>query len=86
MAREIRVEGVGQLWFGIGRGKARFSKQEFCLVIGLKFGCLSNVFNKEYEAFEGGIHHIYFNKNYDLLVSSLPEAFKTVEFKKKKIH
>ena len=42
MVGEIRVEGIGQyeLWFGIGRGKARFSKQEFCLVTSLKFGYL----------------------------------------------
>ena len=88
MAMEIRVEGVSQyeLWFGIGRGKVRFSNREFCLVISLKCDNLSNVINEEYETINGGTHHIYFNKNYDLLVSSLHEAFKTVEFKKKKIH
>ena len=71
--------------YGLGLAdKARFSKRQFCLVIDLKCGCLSNVINKEYEAIDGGIHNIYFNKNYDLLVSSLHEAFKTVKFKDKK--
>ena len=46
-------------------------------------GYLSNVINEEYEAVDGGIHDIYFNKNYDLLVSSLHDAFKIVEFKEK---
>ncbi|XWS42965.1 hypothetical protein CRYUN_Cryun16bG0059200 [Craigia yunnanensis] len=86
MAREIRVKGASEyeLWFGICRCKARFSKREFCLVTGLKCGCLSNIFNEEYEAVDGGIHDIYFNKNSDLHVKSLHEAFLTVEFKDKK--
>ena len=54
------------------------------LVTSLKCVCLSNVINEEYKVVDGGIHDIYFNKNYDLLVSSLHDAFKTVEFKDKK--
>lgn len=86
MAREIRVEGAGEyeLWFGIGRSKIRFSKREFCLVTGLKFGCLSNIINEEYESVDGGIHERYFNNNPDLLVKALHEAFMKVEFKNKK--
>ncbi|XWS46533.1 hypothetical protein CRYUN_Cryun14cG0075700 [Craigia yunnanensis] len=86
MVREIRVEGTDQyeLWFGIGRSKARFSKRKFCLITSLKCGCLSNVSNEEYEAVDGEIHDIYFNKNSDLLVSSIHDAFKIVEFKDKK--
>ena len=50
----------------------------------LKFGCLSNVINEEYEAIDGGIHKRYFNKNSDLLVKSLCETFIKGEFKDKK--
>ena len=47
--------------YGLGLAdKARFSKREFCLVTSLKYDCLSNVINKEYEAIDGGIHGIYF--------------------------
>ena len=82
MAKEIRVEGAGEyeLWFGIGRSKIRFSKREFCLVTRLKFGCLSNIINEEYESVDEG----YFNNNPKLLVKALHEAFMKVEFKNKK--
>ena len=81
MAKEIRVEGAGQyeLWFGIDRCKAGFSKREFCLVIGLKFGSLSNIINEEYESIDGRIHKRYFNNNPELLVKALHEAFMKVE-------
>ena len=86
MAREIRAKGVGEyrLWFGIEKSKIRFSKRVFCLVTGLKFDCLSNVINKKYEAVDGGIHNIYFNKNSDLFMSSIHDAFKIVKFNDKK--
>ncbi|XWS15298.1 hypothetical protein CRYUN_Cryun35bG0083900 [Craigia yunnanensis] len=76
MGRKIRVEGTGEyeLWFGISKCKARFSKRGFCLVTSLKCGCLSNVFNEQYEVVDGGIHDIYFNKNYDLHLKSLHES------------
>ena len=66
------------------RSKIRFSKREFCLVIRLKFGCLSNIINKEYELVDGGIHERYFNNNLELFVKTLHEAFMIVEFKNKK--
>ena len=86
MAREIRAKGAGEyrLWFGIEKSKIRFSKQVFCLVTGLKFDCLSNVINEEYETVDGKIHERYFNKNPYLLVKWLHEAFMKVEFKDKK--
>ncbi|XWS10685.1 hypothetical protein CRYUN_Cryun38cG0018800 [Craigia yunnanensis] len=61
-----------------------FSKQEFCLVTGLKFGCLSNIINEVYEAIDDGIHERYFNNNPDLLVKALHEVIIKVEFKDKK--
>ena len=41
---------------------------------------LSNILNEEYDTVDGGIHHIYFNKENDRLVSSLHETFKKVNF------
>ena len=40
LSREIVVEGVGkwEMYFGFGKVKARFSKQEFYLCTGLRFG------------------------------------------------
>ena len=40
LAREIIVDGVGdsELYFGIGGHRLIFSKYEFCLLTGLKFG------------------------------------------------
>ncbi|GAB2211351.1 hypothetical protein Drorol1_Dr00024660 [Drosera rotundifolia] len=40
LSREIKVQDSQplELWFGIGNKKARFSKYEFCLITGLKFG------------------------------------------------
>ena len=40
LAREIVVYGVGdfELYFGVGGHRLRFSKYEFCLLTGLKFG------------------------------------------------
>ena len=67
------MEGAGEyeLWFGIRRSKIRFSKREFCLVTGLKFGYLSNIINEEYESVDGGIHERCFNNNPELLVKAL---------------
>ena len=50
----------------------------------MKFGCLSNIINEEYESVDGGIHERYFNNNPKLLVKALHEAFMKVEFKNKK--
>ena len=40
LAREIIDDGAGdsELYFGIGGHQLRFSKYEFCLLTGLKFG------------------------------------------------
>ena len=58
LVKEIVVDGINhhELWFGIGNCKAKFSKQKFCLVIGLKFGPLSNIFNDNYVPITDGIH------------------------------
>ena len=40
LIREIVVDGVGdfELYFGVGGRRLRFSKREFCLLTGMKFG------------------------------------------------
>ena len=40
LAKEIVVDGAGddELYFGVGGRRLRFSKYEFCLLTGLKFG------------------------------------------------
>ena len=64
LAREIVVEGVRkwEMYFGIGKVKARFSKQEFCLCTGLRFGQLAHVYTDTYHALNGGVHDRYFGK------------------------
>ncbi|EOY33293.1 Uncharacterized protein TCM_041242 [Theobroma cacao] len=38
-----------ELWFAIGKSKARLSKQEFCLITVLKSGPMPDVFRRPYE-------------------------------------
>ena len=63
-AREIVVESArnGRYFFGLDSGMARFSKQKFCLCTSLRFRQLSNIFTKDYRAFDGGVHDRYFGK------------------------
>ncbi|XP_017979673.1 PREDICTED: uncharacterized protein LOC18593570 [Theobroma cacao] len=57
-----------EFWFAIGKIKARFSKREFCLVTGLKFGPMTDVFSRLYKLVPGGIHSRYWKgKNVKLL-------------------
>ncbi|XP_017976806.1 PREDICTED: uncharacterized protein LOC18598995 [Theobroma cacao] len=50
-----------ELWFAIGKSKARLSKQEFCLITGLKFGPMPDVFRRLYEVATDGIDARYWN-------------------------
>ncbi|EOY26307.1 Uncharacterized protein TCM_027787 [Theobroma cacao] len=50
-----------KLWFAISKSKARLSKQEFCLITGLKFGRMPDVFRRPYEVAADGIHARYWN-------------------------
>ncbi|EOY12440.1 Uncharacterized protein TCM_030956 [Theobroma cacao] len=57
-----------EFWFAIGKIKARFSKREFWLVTGLKFGPMTDVFSRPYKLVPGGIHSRYWKgKNVKLL-------------------
>ena len=55
LTREITFESVGDLkiWFGIGQRQLRFSKYEFCLVTGLKFGGPTHI--STYSNVSGGV-------------------------------
>ncbi|EOY16519.1 Uncharacterized protein TCM_035321 [Theobroma cacao] len=58
MVHRITKNGImeHELWFFIGKSKARFSKREFCLVTRLKFGLMTDVFSRPYEVIPKGIH------------------------------
>ncbi|EOY08138.1 Uncharacterized protein TCM_022475 [Theobroma cacao] len=45
-----------ELWFAIRKTNVRFFKQVFCLITGLKFGPLPDIFLRSYEVVLGGIH------------------------------
>ncbi|GAB2265569.1 hypothetical protein Dimus_037835 [Dionaea muscipula] len=64
LSREIVVENVEplEMWFGIGGKRARFSKYDFCLITGLKFGDISYPSSdKSLADPEITIHMRYFN-------------------------
>ncbi|KAK1554706.1 hypothetical protein Q3G72_016139 [Acer saccharum] len=64
LLRQIFIPGGSEdeLWFALGKPKARFGKREFCLCTGLKFGRLSDIPSREYEVVPGGVpkklHHL----------------------------
>ncbi|GAB2293152.1 hypothetical protein Dimus_038249 [Dionaea muscipula] len=65
LAREIVVENAEplEMCFGIGGKRARFSKYEFCLITGLKFGDISHPSSdKSLADPETTIHIRYFNE------------------------
>ncbi|GAB2300917.1 hypothetical protein Dimus_038641 [Dionaea muscipula] len=62
LVREIEVENAEpyEMWFGFGTTKARFSKYEFCLVTGLKFGDNESIIPSNSGAHS--IHQTYFHR------------------------
>ena len=57
LAREIIVNEVGdfELYFGVGGRQLRFSKYEFCLLTGLKFGGRTHFPTYNNNIVEGGV-------------------------------
>ena len=57
LAREIVVDGIeeSELYFGVGGRRLRFSKYEFCLLTGLKFGGRAHFSAYNNSIFEGGV-------------------------------
>ncbi|EOY18324.1 Uncharacterized protein TCM_042921 [Theobroma cacao] len=71
-----------ELWFAIGKSKARLSKQEFCLITGLKFGPMLDVFRRPYEVAADGIHARYWNGQDSVKLQALLDTFRRSNFKR----
>ncbi|KAK0576144.1 hypothetical protein LWI29_012617 [Acer saccharum] len=69
-----------ELWFALGKTKARFGKREFCLCMGLKFGRLSDIPSREYELVPGGIHARYFQGRKKVVIADLKAPFMAEDF------
>ncbi|KAK0594290.1 hypothetical protein LWI29_025680 [Acer saccharum] len=69
-----------ELWFALGKTKARFGKREFCLCTGLKFGRLSDIPSREYEVVPGGIHARYFQGRKKVVIADLKAPFMSEDF------
>ena len=61
LAKEIVVDGTGddKLYFGVGGRRLRFSKYEFCLLTGLKFGGRTHFSAYNNRIVEGGVFQRY---------------------------
>ena len=72
LAREIIDDGAGdsELYFGIGGHQLRFSKYEFCLLTGLKFGGQTHFSTYNNNISEGGVHDRYW-PNSQVVVTTL---------------
>ena len=63
LGREIVVDGVGdsELYFAIGGRRLRFSKYEFCLLTGLRFGGQAHFPAYHNSIVEGGVLQRYWS-------------------------
>ena len=61
LGREIVVDGVGdsELYFAVGGRRLRFSKYEFCLLTGLRFGGRAHFLAYHNSIVEGGVLQRY---------------------------
>ncbi|KAK3218101.1 hypothetical protein Dsin_012071 [Dipteronia sinensis] len=59
----------------VGGKLAKFSQREFCLVTGLKFGVMSDIFLKPYAATKDGIHVRYFANNENIRLTDVWARF-----------
>ncbi|KAK3212366.1 hypothetical protein Dsin_017072 [Dipteronia sinensis] len=78
LLRQIHVPGVtgaNELHFFVGGKLAKFSQREFCLVTGLKFGVMSDIFLKPYAATKDGIHVRYFANNENIRLTDVWARF-----------
>ncbi|KAK1548823.1 hypothetical protein Q3G72_026138 [Acer saccharum] len=82
MLRQIFIPGGSEdeLWFALGKTKARFGKREFCLCTGLKFGRLSDIPSREYEVVPGGIYARYFQGRKKVVIADLKAPFMAEDF------
>ena len=87
LLRQIHVPGVtkeNELHFTVGGKLLKFTQREFCLVTGLQFGVMSDIFLKPYAPTEDGIHAKYFDKDENINLGRVWEKFLTGEFDKRK--
>ncbi|KAK2646490.1 hypothetical protein Ddye_021685 [Dipteronia dyeriana] len=87
MLRQICIPGVtreDEFHFLVVGKVAKFMKREFCLVTGLKFGVMSDIFLKTYHVISGGIHDRYFEGDENLLLKHVWEKFMGGQFEKPK--
>ena len=82
LQREINLEEASphEIWFSIGGRKSRFSRVEFCLMTGLRFGPLPDIIQRPYVMVAGGIHNRYFDGKIPLLLSEIHNHLATKEF------
>ncbi|WRX34369.1 protein of unknown function DUF1985 - like 1 [Theobroma cacao] len=71
-----------ELWFVIGKSKARLSKQKFCFITGLKFGPMPDVFKQPYEVAADGIHARYWNRQDIVKLQALLNTFREGNFQR----
>ena len=70
LAKEIVVDGIGddELYFGVGGHRLKFSKYEFCLLIGLKFRGRAHFLAYNNRIVEGGVLQRYWpNEKIDVV-------------------
>ncbi|KAK0603067.1 hypothetical protein LWI29_001085 [Acer saccharum] len=85
LLRQIHVPDVtreNELHFSLGGKLLKFTQREFCLVMGLQFGVMSNIFLKQYTPIEDGIHARYFEKDENIHLVNVWEKFLTGQFDK----
>ncbi|KAK3199062.1 hypothetical protein Dsin_022477 [Dipteronia sinensis] len=69
------VTGVNELYFLVSGKLAKFSQREFCLVTGLQFEVMSNIFLKPYVATQDGIHVRYFENDENIRLTDVWARF-----------
>ncbi|KAK2645729.1 hypothetical protein Ddye_020924 [Dipteronia dyeriana] len=87
LLRQICKPGVtrkDEFHFLVGGKVAKFTKREFCLVIGLKFGEMSDIFLKTYHVISGGIHDRYFGGDENVQLKHVWEKFMGGQFEQPK--
>ena len=87
LLRQVHVPGVTkdhELHFSVGGKLLKFTQREFCLVTGLRFGVMSDIFSKPYAPIEDGIHAKYFKNDENLHLVTVWEKFQSGRFDKPK--
>ncbi|KAK2655079.1 hypothetical protein Ddye_008131 [Dipteronia dyeriana] len=77
--QELHHNGsTDEMWFMLGNHEVRFSKVEFCLITGLRFGVVSDT--TLYASMDNGIHQLYFGGIDEVLFEELRVVLNLNEF------